>query len=154
MRFNEARKIAEHLAKFKKEIEAMRTIMGVEAVNHYKKSFVNQGFTDKTLDKWEGRKRNSYRTRGGKKVDDTSRALMVKTGTLKRSINYVRSGHYAVVINTGSLPYAKIHNDGLNGKAFGRSIFKMPKRQFIGYSQTLNNKILSRIDSKIKRIFA
>lgn len=154
MSFNEARKIAMHLAKFQKEIDAMRTIMGVEAVNHYKKSFKDGGFTDNSLVKWQGRKRNSYRTIGGARVDDTTRALMVKTGTLKRSINYIRSGRYSVVINTGALPYAKIHNDGLNGKAFGRSIFKMPKRQFIGYSKTLNNKILSRIDSKIKRIFA
>jgi len=79
---------------------------------------------------------------------------MVKTGTLKRSINYLRRGRYAVVINTGALPYAKIHNDGLQGRAFGKHNFKMPKRQFVGYSQTLNKKILSKIDSKIKRIFA
>lgn len=203
MRFNEARKIAEHLAKFKKEIEAMRTIMGVEAVNHYKKSFVNQGFTDKTFDKWK--KRSKRENRRGKTPDGgvasvrAGRAILVKTGTLKRSINYIRSGRYAVVINTGALPYAKVHNDGFRGTqyvkghhssnksinvsvrgsgSFVNGVFQkgrakrvrlagnryqiqahskrvvMPKRQFIGYSQTLNNKILSKIDNKIKRIFA
>ena len=29
------------------------TIMGVEAVNHFKDSFADQGFTDRTLDNWQ-----------------------------------------------------------------------------------------------------
>lgn len=34
-----------------------KTIIGVEAVKHYKASFANQGFTDKSLKKWEDVKR-------------------------------------------------------------------------------------------------
>jgi phage gpG-like protein len=177
MSFNEAKKIAQHLSKFTKEIGEMQTIMGVEATNHFKRSFRNQGFTDNTLEKWQSRKK---RERGG------VRAILTKTGRLKKSINFIRKGRYSVIVNTGGTPYARIHNEGgvINKKASektlnftisrdGRSRFskakkanfqidvnikahtiKMPKRQFIGDSNVLNKKIVNELNRKIRAIFA
>lgn len=177
MSFNEARKIAMHLAKFQKEIDAMRTTMGVEAVNHFKRSFRNQGFTNNSLEKWQNRKK---RERG------RTRAILTKTGRLKRSINYIKKGRYSVIINTGNTPYAQIHNEGgvINKKASQKTLnfkikrdgtsrfakakksnfqmdvnikahnIKMPKRQFIGDSNVLNKKIKTSLNKIIKTIFA
>jgi hypothetical protein len=39
------------------------------------------------------------------------------------------------------------------GKAWNKYPFKMPKRQFIGYSGVLNRKIIAKMDVTIKRIF-
>jgi phage gpG-like protein len=134
MQFNEARKLANHLKKFESQISDMVTIMGVEAKNHFTKSFNDGGFTDETLEAWTPRKRTR---------EKSGRAILVKTGRLKRSLINRKKGKYSTVINT-SLPYAKRHNEGI----------KMPKRQFIGNSGKLNRKIISRIKSKINIIFA
>lgn len=153
--FSEARKIAQHLKKYEAEIDSMVNSMGVMAKNHFTANFRKQGFEDETVIPWQKRKRNSYRTRGGKTVDDTTRGILIGKGTglLRKSIDYRKKGKWSVVINTGNLKYAKIHNEGGMGRAFGKYPFKMPKRQFIGYSGKLNRQIISSFSSKIKRIF-
>ena len=48
------------------------------------------------------------------------------------------------------VPYAIVHNEGLRaGRGKG---FKMPKRQFIGESAVLNNKISLIIDEELTKI--
>jgi phage gpG-like protein len=154
--FSEALKIANHLKKYEAEIDSMVNTMGVMAKNHFTANFRKQGFEDETVTPWKKRERNSYRTRSGKVVDDTTRGILIGKGkgTLRRSIAFRNQGKWSVVINTGNLPYAKIHNEGGMGRAFGKYPFKMPKRQFIGYSGKLNRQIISSFSSKIKRIFA
>lgn len=178
MSFSEAKKITLHLKKFEKEIDSMVEAMGVLAKNHFTKSFRDGGFTDESLEKWTPRKK---RERG------TARAILVKTGRLRRSITSTKKGKWSAVISA-SLPYAKIHNEGgVIEKDFDRKILsfgsngkfaktktkkqranvsyqqqstinahsiRMPKRKFIGYSGTLNRKIIKSFDSKIKAIFA
>lgn len=82
----------------------MVTVMGVESNKHFVKSFRNQGFTDTTLEKWKPRKRTE-RSRSG------SRAILVKSGNLRRSVRWRKYGKNAV-INYSNLPYAKVHNEG------------------------------------------
>jgi len=156
MRFNEARKLVKQLKRFESQISDMVTIMGVEAKNHFTNSFRIQGFEDESIKKWEPRKRNSYRTRGGKTIDDSSRGILIGkgSGTLRRAIQYRKMGKYKTMISTGGLKYAKIHNEGGIGRAFGKYSFKMKQRQFIGNSGKLNRKIINKIKSKINIIFA
>jgi phage gpG-like protein len=156
MNFNEARKLANQLKKFDSQISDMVTIMGVEAKNHFTNSFRIQGFEDETVKKWEPRERNSYRTRGGTVVDDKSRGILIGKGTarLSRALQYRKMGKYKTMISTGGLKYAKIHNEGGMGRAFGKYSFKMKQRQFIGNSGKLNRKIINKIKSKINIIFA
>jgi len=134
MQFSEARKIASHLKKYEAEIDSMVNTMGVMAKNHFTANFRKQGFEDEAVQAWTPRKK---RERAG-------RAILVKSGRLRRSINFRKKGKWSVVIGT-DVPYAQRHNEGLN---------KMPKRQFIGYSGKLNRQIISEFSNKIKRIFA
>lgn len=133
MSFNNAKLVREARIKAEREIKAMVTIMGNDALNWFEDSFRNQGFTDDTLIRWKARKK---REREG-------RAILTKTGNLRRSLKKSNVGQYAIKI-TSNLPYANRHNDGLN---------KMPKRQFVGYSGKLNRKIIGKFEQKIKAIF-
>ena len=110
MKFNEARKLANQLKKFDSQISDMVTIMGVEAKNHFTANFRKQGFEDESLKRWEARKGE---INGGiAKVRGRSRGVLIKTGTLRRSIQFNKRGKYKVSISTGGLPYAKLQNEG------------------------------------------
>lgn len=123
--------------KVKKNLSNALVIIANEAKNHFVKSFRDGGFTDNTLVKWKPRKSKSKR--------DTGRAILVKTGDLRRSVKIKGINKSSLNIIIGSdLPYAKVHNDGLS---------PMPKRKFIGNSNKLNKKIIVIIDKRIKSIF-
>lgn len=141
--FAEHKKILKAIQILKPQLEKVVDAMGVLAVNHYTTSFRNQGFTDESLQAWKPRKRTE-RSRMG------NRAILVKSGRLRRSIRSKRFGVFSIKIYT-DIPYASVHN---NGERSGRGKgFKMPKRQFIGYSGVLNRKIIAKMDVTIKKIF-
>lgn len=153
MGFNEARKLKIPAQKVKKQIPRIVDTMLTEGRNFFEGNFRKQGFDDTTVQRWQPRKRTHYRTRSGKVVDDRNRAILVKTGRLKRSLRKKRISSFAGIIFS-EVPYANIHNDGLTGRAFGRYMFKMPKRQFVGHSNKLNKKLRLIIERKINVIFA
>ena len=127
-----------------REIRKMVVVMGNDALNHFESSFRNQGFTDEGLERWKPRKR-ADRTR-----NKNVRAILTKTGALRRSLkkNYV--GQYAIRISSNVL-YANVHNEGLkSGRGRG---FIMPKRQFVGYSGKLNRSLINKFNFKIHSIF-
>lgn len=139
--FAEHKKILKQIEAFKPQLNKLVESAGVLAVNHFTKSFSDGGFTDESLQRWQPRKRAER----GK-----SRAILVKSGRLRRSLRSRRLGNLAVKIMT-DVPYASIHN---NGERSGRGRgFKMPKRQFIGYSGKLNRKIIAFLDKNIKKQF-
>lgn len=53
MKFNRAAKIIKDMKKSAKAISEMVDVMGVMAINHYKKSFINGGFTDEGFVAWQ-----------------------------------------------------------------------------------------------------
>lgn len=140
-----------------------KTIMGVEAVNHFKKSFQDQGFTDTTLVKWEEVERrkptstwkgfqygSTVSKPGSKKRKPNSQTnfspaaesrpiLSGLTGQEKDGINYQRTATGVRVL--ASTIYSKLHNEGGPMKVFGRSGKTMPKRQFMGPSKVLRDRI-------------
>jgi phage gpG-like protein len=140
---NEARKIQMAQIKLQKSLNNFVVEMGTEAKNHFVKSFRNQGFEDKSIVKWKHRKRLEQ----GK-----SRAILVKSGDLRRSIRVINKSYRSITLGS-DLPYAQIHNDGLNGRAFGKYAFKMPKRQFIGHSTKLIDHLRSKLDKRIQNVF-
>ena len=103
-KFSKHRKILAHLEQYKEQLNKSVEAMGVIAVNHFTKSFKDGGFTDETLETWKPRKRTE-RSRLG------NRAILVKSGRLRRSLRSRRKGGFAVVIST-DVPYAQIHNEG------------------------------------------
>ena len=139
--FAEHRKILKQIEAFKPQLNKIVDAAGVMAVNHFTKSFRDGGFTDESLETWKPRKRAER----GK-----SRAVLVKSGRLRRSLRSRRFGVLSVKIMT-DVPYARVHN---NGERSGRGRgFKMPKRQFIGYSGKLNRQIIAFLDKNIKKQF-
>jgi len=94
----------------------------VEAENHFKESFDNEGFTNKNLEKWQPVKRK----KGGK--------ILTGTGTLADTLDV--KGSNGVLKVTSPTAYAQVHNEGGNAGRNGSA--KIPKRQFIGPSEKLN----------------
>ena len=140
--------------KVRSVLETSLIVIGNEAKNHFVNSFRLQGFEDKTVEKWRPRKKTTKTTKSGKVVDETSRAILVKSGDLRRSIRRepVNKAAMKVTIAT-DLVYARIHNEGLMGKAWGKAPFKMPKRQFIGGSFVLNTKVKKTITKSLDKLF-
>lgn len=127
----------------------VRRIIGVEAVRHFKKSFHDEGFTDKALVKWKDvKRRTSPRKSQVGKASSKRKILTGETGDLGDSLDWTASGQGVVI--SSDVPYAQVHNDGLRaGRGKG---FKMPKRQFVGKSEVLVNKIASIIEPELRRI--
>lgn len=132
------------------------------SLNHFLKGFQRGGYqTDESRGGWKPRKST-----------DSGRALLVKTGALRRDIDVQSISKDRIVIGTNRVPYAAVHNEGgdvptryprrrkalkftIGGRTiFAKSVkgFKMPKRQFIGESETLNNTNTETIKDFLDRI--
>jgi phage gpG-like protein len=114
--------------------------MGGLAVTHFKDSFTRQGFTDSRLVKWKEVKRRQksadgkYTYKGFRgvkyKAADRTRAILVKSGHLRRSIHISEVGAYRVEV-LSNMPYSSTHQ-------FGRKKGNIPARPFMGNSRKLN----------------
>lgn len=141
-------------------------VIGVEAINHFKESFVNEGFTNQSLDKWAPRKTN-------RTSSTNSQPILTKSGELADSIDYRVEGSLLVIYSDKK--YAQIHNEGgvivvtnnmrsyfwsqyylakeagdttlmeqFKSMALAKEI-KIEQRQFIGESEVLNKRIADKI---------
>ena len=82
------------------------------------------------------------------------RGLLVQSGALRRSIRVGVATWDKIEVGSYGIEYAQIHNRGGRGVAFGKYPFQMPKRQFIGTSRVLNDKISKLIKKEIgKNLF-
>ena len=122
--------------KARKVLENAMVEIGNTAKVFFVDSFRKQGFDDKSVEAWKPRKQADKRA---------GRAILVKSGDLRRSIirNPENRAALSVKIST-DLPYARRHNDGLS---------KMPKRQFMGDSYNLNEKIKKVIIKRLDKVF-
>lgn len=132
-------------AKIKAELAKSMVLIGNTAKNHFVKSFRDGGFEDKTIQKWQPRKKETKRSRG--------KGVLINRGFLFKSIRMEANRSNLSAIISTNRPYARIHNEGLQGKAFGKHSFKMPKRQFIGDSFSMNEKIKKVIYSAMDKGF-
>ncbi|MDR3350718.1 MAG: phage virion morphogenesis protein [Prevotellaceae bacterium] len=121
--------------------------VGSEAVRHYKKSFLDEGFTDRNLKKWKNVKRRLNPR--DPKAAAASLPILTGSGELADSIKWARGSGRTVVISSDKV-YAQVHNEGLRaGRGKG---FQMPKRQFIGKSAELTKKINAKVAKQINII--
>lgn len=119
--------------------------IGNIAINEAKTNFKRQGFIDRSVKRWKPRKR--------KDKNPKIRAILVKSGALRRSIRRISVSNKRVTIGSQGKPavYAGVHNAGLKaGRGKG---FIMPKRQFLGPSHTTDKRIVNLIKKKIKKGF-
>jgi hypothetical protein len=187
--------------KARKAMEAAIVDVGNTAKVFFVDSFRKQGWDDKSVQKWKKRQLSERKGRGSKKSADggvrsvkAGRAILVKTGDLRRSIKRNPANRAALSIKISTdLPYAKVHNDGetinvsgrkgsgtitrsirgsggfkdgkftkgrakrvtFQGKEYttGSYAIKMPKRQFMGDSYNLNEKVKAVIVKRLDKIF-
>ena len=110
-------------------------IIGERARRFFELSFRKQGFTDTAFSKWKRRKRETKRSIG--------KNILSNTGMLKNSIRRTKTTKKQIRISSVGIPYANIHNQGIG---------KMPKRQFIGNSKTLEKGLQKRKEYEIKKL--
>ena len=111
-------------------------ILSNEAKNHFIQSFRDQGFNDNGVTKWVPRKSNK---------NDKGRAILVKSGALRRSIKGRTATWTRIALGSYGLPYAAVHN-------YGNKKRGIPKRQFIGNSKNLNKKLINIVNREYGKI--
>lgn len=97
-------------AQARKLQDAMRTLpikVGDTAILFIKSRFREQAWADTATQPWRVRKYNGKNSRG--------RALLVKSGRLRRSFRIIRVSPNSVTVGS-DVPYAAIHNDGFRGQ--------------------------------------
>lgn len=119
------KKLQASMPKLKKKI--LRDVIAVEAENFVSYNFRREGYEDKGLKKWPARKDTENKS-----------SLLIGAGTLRNQVTKAKVKGNNVVIES-SLIYAEVHNEGL--KAGRGNGFMMPKRQFIGESESLTHRI-------------
>ncbi len=124
--------------------------LGNIAKNFFKDAFRKGGFTDTGFKRWEQRRKRLGRGRTSPTLKEA--ANLIQSGTLKRSIK-VRPATFKLTRIFTNVVYAAIHNFGLRGLAFGKHEFKMPEREFIGDSRTLERKLENRILREVDKVF-
>jgi len=156
----------------KQLIADIRIVAEKEGVDFFKSSFDNEGWTDGGFEKWQ------------KRTDTINYKILSKTGYLKNSIQVFNSSNEQIVFGSDA-EYAEIHNNGgtvtipitaksrkyfwFMFKATGVERWKwmalskkesmsfvMPKRQFIGESQSfinyLDEELKELINSRFKQL--
>lgn len=154
-------------------------LIGKLAQNHFIEGFVKGGHqTDASESGWEKR---STKDRSDKRNPNKIRAILVKSGHLRRSVSLLSYKFDGIVIGTRGIKYAEIHNEGgevtipehkhtlsFGGKknrfvrpkkakfqqktSIGSHSFTMPQRNYIGNSAKLDRKILDLLKKRIDNI--
>lgn len=139
------------------------------AVNFSKERFRAGNWVDHTTEPWKPRKETTW-----KKPERKGRAILVKSGRLRRSIRIESVTAERAVLAT-DVPYARAHNEGFKGsveqevkqherrkprsrtervtvKSHKRTIKQnIPKRQFIGTSAVLERQLQRMINAELMR---
>lgn len=134
---------------FEKLKQTAPIVIGNMALNFFRSSFENQGFTDNALMKWPEVQRRipgtpEYKYPKKNAGDRHGRGILIGLRTkgngphLRDSVNTsLKQTTWESILFTVPQPYAAIHNYGLTMKNGD----KMPQRQFMGNSVTLINMI-------------
>lgn len=153
-------------------------IVGREALAVFDDNFANGGFTDKVFIRWKPRKGDTENK--GRRLGDggrqQGRAILIKTGALRRSLRVAYALPQAVRFAAGNqdVAYAGIHNDGgkitgsVSVKSFERQSKKgmqtvkahtrtanttMPRRRFIGPSEKVMDRLSRRFFSEMNLLW-
>ena len=135
-------------------------IAGDTAVNHFKENFDHEGFMDGGVTPWDDVKRRDNdsewygiapNNKGRLSSTRAADPILKDTNELRDAIDYeVRGAGEVVIVN--EKPYAAVHNEGGHAFVFGKTPFEMPKRQFIGDSEELNEKNIDELTNELDNI--
>lgn len=139
-------------------INKLPRMAGIEAKKVVRENFLLQGYDDGRMFRmWAKREdstNNRYDKRYGVKgsVYSSSHPVLHQSGDLENAVDYEVVNDKTVVIgvNLAVIPYAKIHNEGGPGSAYGHP-FVMKQRQYMPLpGDPPNLKILKAIQEKLK----
>lgn len=153
-------------------------IVGTIATTFFKRDIFNaKGFIDQGIKKWQDRATNDTGKKGKK---SKSRALLIYTGNLRRSIRILHISTNSVSVGSKGVKYAEIHNtggtitqtptdkqrrffwamhkqtnnDNWKYAALAQTIhIRIPQRQFIGTSAALDKRIQRQFIALLKQLF-
>jgi phage gpG-like protein len=139
------------ISEFTKRIERLNNlyprlpnIAATIAVQFSKDRFREQAWADARTEPWAKRKETAIQRRR-----NSGRAVLVKSGRLKRAPRKIRVSREYAVVGVTDVPYAAIHNNGFrgmvtakskNGTTFTRQM-NVPRRRYLGESIILVRKI-------------
>jgi phage gpG-like protein len=133
-----------------------KDIIGTEAIEHFRKSFENEGFTDENKEPWaevERRKSESawhgHSGQTGKfsAARTTAKILTGETNELQNAFTYTETETGVKVIN--DKPYAAVHQYGKMAKIYGKKAFQMIARPFVGKSKVMVQQISDELRNRI-----
>lgn len=165
-------------ANFKAFKKRLPRFVGVLAVNFFKENFTRQGFAHQPFIKWKERKVYLKKEKSQRSTLIKTSALRRSIRIIQTSQNKVQVGTmlpYAQIHNEGGTIVQKptfkqriyfsylaesayMSGDTSLGNMYSafstakKLTIKIPKRQFIGNSQTLNNNIAEQIEARLKQI--
>lgn len=149
------------------------TELANHAVNFFKESFTRQGWAGKSFKRWQ-------KTRTKSQTFGKNSGILIQSGNLKKSIRISKLNSAGFVIRAGNqkVTYASIHNQGgyisvtpksrrffwymykKTGEEMWKYMalskktkFKMPQRQFIGESETLNKELVKTVQKRLNETF-
>ena len=152
-------RITEKVAEIQKCVSRVMPVKaGRMAKEHFQENFLLGGFVDGGLEKWTPAKRlggtvededgNVKHIPPAKGAKGKYKTLMSSRNNMYDSIEYTVSD--AEVVIEDDVEYAAVHNEGLHaGRGKG---FTMPKRQFIGKSEELDEAINEMIEKELTKI--
>ena len=118
---------------------------GTIAVQHFRDNFRQEGFVDSSLQPWKPSKRKS----DPKNPDNAYKTLHSRHEHLSRSIKKKVAPGVATVYT--DVPYAAAHNEGTNRAGRNHRV-RIPKRQFMGQSKQLDDKVREMIDREVRKV--
>lgn len=135
-------------------------IAGRIAVSVFKRNFQTESFNGV---KWLEVQRRTEGTKAYKAAErrhparNSRKILTGDTADLGRSIEVKEAASGRAVVWTsprafsGREPYGQVHNDGLRaGRGSG---FIMPRRQFMGHTEELNDQVVKALEQQMAKIF-
>jgi phage gpG-like protein len=139
----------EDLRKLQKAFRELPYAVAEELQEFTEENFRKEEFQNKGSGKWKARNKDPE----SGKERTRRRALLVQSGEMKNSIDTeVRGMDVSIGISDPDIAqYAQVHNEGLRaGRGKG---FTMPKRQFMGPSEELDERVEKIADALFDEIF-
>jgi len=151
-----------NFAEIKERVTKMKNVLPPVLANQAKNYFVGN-FSNQSFDgqKWQEVNRripgtSAYKYPKKKDLGRRRRPILIGKGSTKlrrATANSIRVQKWPIVRLVVDLPYARIHNEGLRGRAFGKYGFTMPKRQYIGQTKKLTDMQLKKVKSYSRKIW-
>jgi phage gpG-like protein len=136
------------IARFEETKKVLPKVFANDALNFVNDNFKKQEFDDIPAERWREVKRRMQGTKAWKYpkkkgLGRRTRAILVQSGRLRRA-TYIKKATWAQTTIANPTPYADYHNSGTA---------RMPQRQFMGHSKSLEKIQIKKITKALDDIW-